>query len=260
MTMNYGFMREEQGWIGQDITVLDTVGSTSELLRKRLTEENVPSGAAVLALEQTRGRGRSGRNWLSSKGQGLYASILLYPPRIQHGGVLSLLAAVALSDAVREVTGLAVGLKWPNDGVLHQRKYAGILVEAGIAPLLWAIVGMGINVYGRIDESQYPHAITLEEAGAENVRLESLWQSLAHHLEVRYERWLLEGNPSVIEAWRNYALTLGKSVVVQGPSETITGMAENIDEQGRLLVRQGSLVIPVSSGEVSVRASDGSYA
>ena len=258
--MDHRFIREEQGWIGQDLTVLETVGSTNELLRERLMKENVPPGAAVLALEQTRGRGRSGRSWLSRKGQGLYASVLLYPPRIQHGGILSLLAAVALSEAVSEVTHLAVGLKWPNDGVVDHKKYAGILVEAGIAPILWAIVGMGINVYGRIDKTQYPQAITLEEAGAKEVKLEDLWQSIARHLEASYERWLVEDNRFIIERWRTYALTLGKNVVVEGPSGTITGMAEDIDEQGRLLIRQGSLVIPVSSGEVSIRSSDGSYA
>ncbi|MCL4494334.1 MAG: biotin--[acetyl-CoA-carboxylase] ligase [Firmicutes bacterium] len=258
--MNEEFIREEQGWIGQDITVLETVGSTNQLLRERLTRENVPPGAAILAFEQTQGRGRSGRNWLSPRGQGLYASVVLYPPRIQHGGILSLLAAVALTDAIREVTGLSAGLKWPNDGILDGKKYSGILVEAGTTPILWAIVGMGINVRGRFGADQFPHAITLEEAGAKNMSLESLWQSIAHHLEARYERWLVEGNLSVIEAWRSYTVTLGKTVVAQGSLGTVTGMAEDVDEQGRLLIRQASGLIPVSSGEVSIRASDGSYA
>ncbi|WP_139061554.1 biotin--[acetyl-CoA-carboxylase] ligase [Sulfobacillus thermosulfidooxidans] len=256
--MDEKFTRDEPGWLGQDLRVFPTVGSTNQVLRERLKEENVPPGATIIALEQTQGRGRLGRSWWSPPGRGLYVSTLVYPPRLQHAGILSLLAAVALTDTVRRVTGFAAGIKWPNDGMIQGKKYAGILVEAGTAPISWAIIGMGINVTGQVPE-EIAHAITLEQAGAENLTLESLWQALAHDLETRYESWLIEGNAVIIDAWRNYSVTLGQIVLAQGPFGQITGRAEDVDEEGRLLIRHGSSLIPVSSGEVSVRAPDGSY-
>ncbi|WP_020374361.1 biotin--[acetyl-CoA-carboxylase] ligase [Sulfobacillus thermosulfidooxidans] len=253
------FRRDEPGWLGQDLRVFPTVGSTNHVLRKRLKEENVPPGATIIAMEQSQGRGRLGRSWWSPPGQGLYVSTLLYPPKLQHAGILSLLAAVALTDAVRRITGLTAGIKWPNDGIIQGKKYAGILVEAGTSPISWAIVGIGINVTGQVP-GEIAHAITLEQAGAKKLTLELLWQALAHDLEARYESWLVEGNAGIIEAWRAYSVTLGQIVLAQGPFGQFTGTAEDVDEEGRLLIRHGSSLIPVSSGEVSVRAPDGSYA
>ncbi len=256
--MRQQFMRDEPGWLGQDLTVFPRVGSTNQVLRERLSQENVPLGATVIALEQTAGRGRLGRVWTSLKGQGLYVSVVLYPPSLPQGGILSLLAGVALTDAVRDLTKMDAGLKWPNDGIIHGKKYAGILVEAGRLAIPWAIFGLGINVNGQAPE-EFSHAITLAQAGADSLTLEALWQKLSHYLEARYERWLVDGHESILSAWRRYSVTLGHEVVAQGLSGTVTGVAEDIDEQGRLLIRHASRLIPISSGELSVRAANGSY-
>lgn len=246
-------------WLGKDLTRLDSVGSTNQVLRERMRQEEVPAGAAVMAGRQTAGRGRMGRAWWSPPDQGLYVSVLLYPPPLRQGGILSLLAGVALTDAVRTLTGLSPGLKWPNDAVMRGKKYAGILVEGGTDPRPWAIVGMGINVRGTVP-GEFPQATTISQQAGREIDREELWETLAPALETWYERWESEGNAPVAEAWRRASVTLGQEVEAWAASGRITGIAEDIAEDGALLIRQGSRCIPVISGEVSLRLANGDYA
>ncbi|PSR37835.1 MAG: biotin--[acetyl-CoA-carboxylase] ligase [Sulfobacillus thermosulfidooxidans] len=250
---------KEPRWLGADLTQLARVGSTNQVLRERMRRQHVPEGAVVLAREQTAGRGRLGRVWWSPPNQGLYVSVLLYPPRTRQGGILSLLAGVALTDAVEQATGMTPGLKWPNDAVMGGKKYAGILVEGGTEPQPWAIVGMGINVLGTVPED-FPHATTLSQELGKDVDIEGLWRHLAKALEQRYEQWLEDGNAPIIAQWKTVSVTLGYAVEVRTPSGLITGIAEDVSDDGTLWIRQGSDRVPVMSGEVSLRLANGAYA
>src|SRR5690606_9971485 len=89
-------------------------------------------GYVIVAEEQTAGRGRLGRSWISPFGEGLFASLLLRPPlRPAEAPKLTLVAAVAVQRAVSEVCGLEAKIKWPNDLELNGKKLCGILVELG---------------------------------------------------------------------------------------------------------------------------------
>ncbi|HEU4415483.1 MAG TPA: biotin--[acetyl-CoA-carboxylase] ligase [Candidatus Angelobacter sp.] len=111
--------------------------------------DDTPEGAVFLAEEQTAGRGRSTHSWVSDRGLGIYSSFLLRPPMVPAEALwLSLIAAVAVQDAVRETTGLAVDIRWPNDLLIHEKKFAGILTEMSseASKVHHAVIGIGVNV------------------------------------------------------------------------------------------------------------------
>ncbi|HEY2496918.1 MAG TPA: biotin--[acetyl-CoA-carboxylase] ligase [Candidatus Angelobacter sp.] len=114
--------------------------------------DNTPEGAVFLAEEQTAGRGRSDHSWHSERGKGIYCSFLLRPPMTPSESLwLSLIAGVAVQDAVRETTGLAADIRWPNDLLLNDKKFAGILTETSSEgnKVHHAVIGIGVNVNQR---------------------------------------------------------------------------------------------------------------
>lgn len=111
--------------------------------------DETPEGAVFLAEEQTAGRGRSAHSWYSERGTGIYCSFLLRPPMAPADALwLSLIAGVAVQDAVRETTGLAADIRWPNDLLIVDKKFAGVLTEMSseAAKVHHAVVGVGVNV------------------------------------------------------------------------------------------------------------------
>jgi BirA family biotin operon repressor/biotin-[acetyl-CoA-carboxylase] ligase len=114
--------------------------------------DDTPEGAIFLAEEQTAGRGRSVHSWHSERGTGIYCSFLLRPPMTPSESLwLSLIAGVAVQDAVRETTGMAADIRWPNDLLLNDRKFCGILTElnSDSSRVNHVVVGIGINVNHR---------------------------------------------------------------------------------------------------------------
>jgi BirA family biotin operon repressor/biotin-[acetyl-CoA-carboxylase] ligase len=111
--------------------------------------ELTPEGTVFLAGEQTAGRGRAGHSWHSEPGTGIYCSFLLRPPMSPADALwLSLISAIAVQEAVRELTGLRADIRWPNDLLLHEKKFAGILTEMSseTTRVQHAVIGIGINV------------------------------------------------------------------------------------------------------------------
>lgn len=131
------------------LVVYDSLGSTSDLCRA-LARDGEPDGLAVMARSQSAGRGSKGRHWVSPPGN-LYLSVLLRPPGpAREAGQWSLLAGVALAEAVaaRLAPAADLALKWPNDLLLGGAKLAGVLIdsEAGPLGLDWLVIGIGVNI------------------------------------------------------------------------------------------------------------------
>jgi BirA family biotin operon repressor/biotin-[acetyl-CoA-carboxylase] ligase len=253
-------------WVGRPVHYWPSVGSTMDEAR-RLAEGGAPEGMVVLADEQTAGRGRLQRSWWAPPGSSLLLSIL-FRPRFAplQAQRLTMICSLAVCDAVLQVTGtrdtglptagLEVGVKWPNDVLIGERKVCGILTELDVLAqrIRYAVVGIGINVnvdFRGAPPLMAPATSLSIETGRPVSRLEVLVSLLAG-IERRYLA-LLEGQ-SFHQEWAERMMTLGQPVQVSGAPERWGGLAVGVDGDGALLVRaeEGS-VRRVLAGDVTLR-------
>jgi BirA family transcriptional regulator, biotin operon repressor / biotin---[acetyl-CoA-carboxylase] ligase len=243
--------------------VLDEVGSTNtEALARASAAEAGPLW--IMARRQTRGRGRSGREWASDPGN-LYASLLqrlACPQSVVHQ--VSLLAGVAVVEAIRALAGPAsipgLRLKWPNDILIGAAKCAGILPESqlgGSAAEVILVVGVGINLashptdLGRAATHLAAHGVSV----APEVMLEALAASM--------HRWLTlwDGGSrfaDVRSAWLGFGGAVGEPIMVNTGSERVSGTFLDLDAGGALIVRDAQgLQRRITFGDVALGATGG---
>lgn len=252
----------ELTFLGTPVCWLDSVDSTSSCLR-RMAGDGAPHGLALIAGEQTCGRGRAGRSFSSPKGKGLYLSVLLRPDwPAASVGLLTPWAAVAVCRAVETLTGLRPAVKWVNDVLLGGKKLCGILTEADIAydgTLNWVILGIGINL------TQCPEDFPPDVAGiatslgqhlATPPGREAMAAALFQQLEQLWRDFPAR-QPDYLAAYRARCSTVGCPVRVHTPGEVREGFALAVEEDFSLSVRfaDGS-VQSLRGGEVTVRRQD----
>lgn len=259
--LSAGFAGE---WMGRPLQARREIDSTNAFL-KAWAREGAPEGACVVADRQVAGRGRLGRSWWSPPGCGVYMSVLLRPPPRRMGGVLSLMAGLAVAEGVADALAAAgpgprPQLKWPNDVLLGERKFAGVLVEGGGEPVPWVVVGMGINVNGALP-ARLNRATSLETATGRPWPRQVIFARVVEALERWYRRWIYEDAAAVIRAWVRLSATIGQEVAVYPPTAdpdqappAFWGVAEGVDAGGALLVREGGgTVHRLTAGAVSIR-------
>ena len=245
--------------VGAALLCLDTVDSTNNELKRRA--DTAPDGLAVLAQEQTGGRGRLGRSFVSPAGKGLYLSVLLRPQCVlADAGMLTAWTAVAVCRALERCCGVRAGIKWPNDIVLEGRKLCGILteleLEAETAALRHVIVGVGINVSQ--DAADFgpevaPVAISLAQALGQAPRRSQLAAEVLSALDDLYRAFPAQ-KADYLARYHALCVTAGRAVRVLRPGQVRTGTAEAVNEDFALLVRwDNGEQEALSSGEVSVR-------
>jgi len=225
------------------VVFLETTGSTNaEALARAAAGERGPLWIA--ARQQSAGRGRRGRAWVSEPGN-LYATLLLTDaaPASAISGVC-FVAALALHDAVLDAAhGLApaqLTLKWPNDLLLDGRKIAGILVEGvSQAGTHAAAIGFGVNCKHHPETAEFP-ATDLTSAGFA-VTPETLLGFLGAAMERRIDEWRRGENFAAVRAaWLARASGLGAPIEVRLPNRTMSGTFEALDEGGALVLRHGN--------------------
>lgn len=226
--------------------------------------DEAPEGAVFLAEEQTAGRGRGAHTWHSPRGSNIYCSFLLRPPMTPAESLwLSLIAGVAVQDAVRETTGLAADIRWPNDLILNDKKFAGILTEMSSEgnKVHHAVIGVGVNVNHESFPPELSDSATslALEGGREYSRLE-VAAALIRALDREY-RALLRAMTSPIrtpalrfepimrrvESRSSYAV--GKVVHVD-EEDGYDGVTDGLDPRGFLRVRTEQGLRMVISGSV----------
>ena len=236
-----------------DLRVVAETGSTNADV-VAAAADGAAEGLVVVAEHQASGRGRAERVWSSPPRSGLTFSVLLRPPpstRAQWGW-LPLLAGLAVAEPVARLSGLAVGLKWPNDVLVGDRKLAGLLAEvAGDA----VVIGVGLNVSLREDELPVPTATSLRVAGSEVTDRDPVLRAVLRELARRYRSWCDAAGDvdatGLLRAYRSACVTLGRPVTVHLPDgATLAGTAQDVDVSGRLLVDDGSTVHVLGAGDV----------
>jgi BirA family biotin operon repressor/biotin-[acetyl-CoA-carboxylase] ligase len=223
----------------------------------RLAQRGAAEGLAVVAGEQTAGRGRLQRQWISPASDGLYFSIVLRPRLdLSLWSLLPLMAALAVRDALFESFAIETDIKWPNDILFAGRKLCGILAETiETATGRAAIVGIGINL--RTDafpEELRDVAISIDEAAGHAVERETILQSLVQALAERYEMFQAVGGPEgIIRDWSNSSTYAnGKRVSVTSGDETFVGVTRGLESDGALRVEtDAGAVRVVHAGDVT---------
>lgn len=244
----------------------ESLDSTNEEA-KRLAEGGAAHGAVIWAKQQTHGRGRLGREWVSEEGN-LFVSLLLLPPcALAQAVQLSFLSAVAAIDALQPLIATGSGklhAKWPNDILLNGKKLGGILLESFMTPpdvghptpRQWVIVGLGINIDSFPEKALYP-ATCLKDAGLELVSAKIVLTRFIESFIAQYDRWVTEGFSPIRREWLHYAYGIGQEMSVTcGPNEEVHGVFEGISDTGELLVKDPAGVRhTIHSGDVFFNAA-----
>ena len=240
--------------VGGDILYYERLCSTMDEVR-RLADEDRPEGTVVFADEQTAGRGRFLREWVSPPGQNLTFSVLLRPSSRQLRHV-NMATTLAVSWAVECATGVAPRIKWPNDVRVNGLKISGVLTESvtGAGEVKYAIVGVGINV--NLDPTRFPEIAPIATSirqitGAKGDRTTVLRHTL-ERLDDLYHA--IKRGESLTDLWAGQLDTLGKTVQVRWEGQVVEGEARAVDEEGNLVVvRHDGSTVTVVAGEVTLQ-------
>lgn len=240
-----------------DPVVVASTGSTNDDVAA-LAVAGAPEGTCVVADEQTAGRGRLDRVWVSPPGAGLWTSVLVRvgdQPKARWG-LLSLAAGVACVDALASAGGIRVELKWPNDVVVvaaacgasvGYRKLGGILSQTvgddGV------VIGVGLNVSLRSEELPVPEATSVFLEGGRPDRA-GLLVALMTALSARLDQWRRD-DPALLADYRQACRTIGRRVEVSMPDGSmLAGIVSDVDDAGHLCVRDGERTVTVTAGDV----------
>ena len=242
-------------FVGRTLLYLPSAGSTMDVAKAE-AEHGSAEGTVVLADEQTAGRGRFGRRFVSPPGVNLYPTVILRPS-LEGLKQLGIVASLAVARAVEECTGLRPSIKWPNDVLLDGRKFCGILIETeftGSRPR-YSLVGIGVDV--NLDVRAYPEiaaiATSLAAALGREVSREDLLAALLNHLEALYLH--VQDGGSAVAEWKGRLETLGKRVRVSAAGTVEEGVAEDVDREGNLVLRRADgTTATMVAGEVTLRA------
>ena len=239
------------------LEVFDTIGSTSTHLADTARPE---TGCVQVALaeEQTAGRGRQNRHWVSPRGAGLYQSLAFAStsPRM-HLSPLTLALGVGAIAALERCGVTGVRLKWPNDLVAHDSKLAGLLTETlAIDGRLLVIAGIGVNVY--MDEAtraaarsgRAQRAVAIQHIAATVPDRNALAAAMTNALTAVFVNYEAQGFAAYADAWRAADWLCGRRISIESPAATHTGIAAGVDDAGALKLDTATGRIAVVSGSV----------
>lgn len=240
-----------------DIRVERETESTNAAVRE-YAEQGMQEGFLLVAGEQTKGRGRYGRTFFSPQGTGVYFSLLLRPKGVlaQQGTGLTAMAAVAMCEAVKELSGKPTGIKWVNDIYVNGKKVCGILTEASMGlesgRLDYVILGVGVNVYP--PETGFPESL-IDKAGVvfDEMQDDMKNRLIALFLENFGAYYLKQSEKSYIEKYKEYSLVTGKQIQVLSEYGKREAYVLGIDDDCRLLVEyENGERATLSCGEISI--------
>ena len=239
--------------IGRQIHYYDQVTSTMDVAREK-AEDGVMEGTVVVAEEQSSGRGRFGRKWISAKGEGLTFSVVLYPGTWAVSR-LTIATAVVVARILNRGYGLMPGIKWPNDVRVNGKKICGILVETAFQndQVRYALIGIGININQSpdlLDGETVPQTTSISHEVGHKLEREEVLQAIL--LELSYVYSSLEEWSTVWGDWLKAMEHLGENIKVLWGDRVEEGIAEGVDNDGNLLMRRkDGTVVSLAAGEVT---------
>ena len=250
----------DTAWAGQTIEAHERICYSTNLRAKQLADMGTAHGTLVVADVQAGGKGRRGREWVTTPaGTNIAMSLVLRPdiPPVK-ASMLTLVAALAVRDGVEKMTGIKPQIKWPNDLVINKKKICGILTEMTMEAeyIQYIILGIGLNVNNEsfVGELEDKATSLYLETGKKYGRAELVAASMKafeHYYEQFVEDLSLK---QMVEEYNQSLAGLNQKVCVLEPGKNWEGISRGINEDGELLVEDGEgKVEAVYAGEVSVR-------
>jgi BirA family biotin operon repressor/biotin-[acetyl-CoA-carboxylase] ligase len=240
-------------FVGQKVIAYPSLTSTNDIAKLE-AKKGAREGTVVVTEEQTAGRGRLKRAWLSPKGS-IALSIILHPTPARLPSLI-MVASLAVVHCIEKVSGLEAQIKWPNDVLVNGKKVCGILIESDVRgnAVDYAVIGIGLNV--NLNTADFPEiavtATSISQELGEKISRREMIRCLLVEVENLYLA-LPEGD-SVFREWRERLVTLGKEVNINSGKASYKGIAESVASDGSLFLRQpdGNL-IKIVAGDVSLR-------
>jgi BirA family biotin operon repressor/biotin-[acetyl-CoA-carboxylase] ligase len=239
-------------FIGRKVVYYPVLTSTMDTARQ-LALQGADVGTVVIAGEQTTGKGRLKRGWISPAGN-IALSIILYPD-IPDLPYLMMIASLSVVHSIETVADFKPQIKWPNDILIDAKKVGGILIENEVKgnKVAFSIMGIGINI--DLNVAAYPEisatAASLKSKNGWEFRIKII-RSLLREFEKLYLQ--LPDSRSIFQAWRSRLVTLGQKVIATSGNHVIEGIADSVDESGALIIREteGRLT-RVVAGDVTLK-------
>lgn len=262
----------ETHFIGKRIYHYKRIRSTQQLAISFAETDIInENGTVILADEQYDGKGRGNKKWISPKG-GLWMSLII-KPRIELDkiNILSLIAAISVCEAINETYNLETRIKWPNDIVINNKKIAGIIIDSSIedSNIEYVVIGIGINiVVDTIKINLSLASIDLLSQKVTSIQNEIKEKGIDRFLllkqllkRIEYYLFLVENekdNTKIIEIYKKFSNTLGKSVYVYGKDiKGYCAIAKDMDIDGGLILkRENKIIEKIYFGEISIREKE----
>lgn len=239
-----------------DIEILDAIDSTNNYAKKIAQDESI-NNYCIITDHQTKGRGRRGRSFYSPDKNGIYLSLILRPQlKVEDAQLITIIAALAVVDAIKSCYGIKTDIKWLNDIYLDQKKLAGILTEGEIVlentSYRYLVVGIGINIFY---DSNLPEALkdiytALEVAVGQDLDRDYLAAAIINHFYAYYRK-LETDKEAIINQYKAYCFILSQEISIKGQEGKF--IARDINQSGHLIVedKTGTLQA-LNSGEISI--------
>lgn len=250
-------------YIGRKILHFDSIDSTN-IKAKEIAMSNNEEGIVIISEEQTKARGRLGRNWSSPKGKGIWMSIIVRPDiNPLDASKITQITAATIYNAMNEMD-IEVSIKWPNDIILNSKKVCGILTEmsAEIMQINYLVIGIGVNV--NIESNEFPEEIfakatSLKAELKREINRKELVGRILNNFEYFYEQMIIKGTiKEALDICREKSILIGKKVRVIQKNQSVERIAVDLNEDGELLVKdEKGEITKLISGEVSVRGENG---
>lgn len=249
--------------LGKRIFFFDTIDSTNDEL-KRMAADGACEGTVVVSKSQTKGKGRRGRLWQSDEDAGIYMSVLLRPELAPEDvQSITLAASSAVCKALQKYVPNKLGIKWPNDILIDNRKVCGILTEMTAEPdkIQAIILGIGLNVWNKQDQFKgelKETATSLVLNTDKELSRSTLVVEILQELEELYLNFIEKGsNAKFMDIWRSFSTTIGRDIIVFQGDNKWQAKALDVLDDGRLLVETpDGHRKTILSGEISIRNYD----
>ncbi len=233
----------------------DILDSTNEKAKRMLRNKEISSDTLIRALEQSSGKGRLGRSWLSKKGEGLYLSIIKEVDINKNPSILTVAAAIAVFKSLESFDVKDLGIKWPNDILIGSKKLCGILSELiEVDGRFFAIIGIGINV----NNKSFSEDLTTKATSLflENVYIDMM--DLMDNLELSFEevynkvsdRWNLE---KIVNFLNDHLIGIGNTVEFNYKGTKFLGIIDGINADGSLRIISEGRLMDIFSGEITLK-------